>query len=141
MLKTIKDFKEFIATTIAILTMIGFNLDEAKEYMYMYNVHIILLVLGMDYMIYKLVSIMINKKVNKVDLELKDFIKQARIDGTKKEIRQLMEKTSKFKVIDNQHTIKYVYELDNRRKHLDFNSEYQDMCEFMLDKISFNKRS
>ena len=135
MLKTIKEFKELIATIIAILTMVGFNIDDIKDYMYMYNIHIILFVIIMDYIVYKIISKNANIEINKLSSRIDDGHRDIQILTLKTNIRKLMEKTSKFKHIDNPYTIDYYFELKDELIKLKVNSNYEAMIKEMGKKI------
>ena len=126
MFKKLKEFKEIIAVVVYLGALVGLNISSVNHYVCEYIIYAVLFLLFIDYMIYTVNSKSSNNRYNDI-----------RCDVFKKEVRDLISKLKNIDKISYQHTIDYIYELEERRKMLGINSKYQAMLEELMSRIEF----
>lgn len=120
----IKEIRLLIAFIIAAGGTSFFNWELVMDYVYTYNAHIIL---GNIFIFY-IHHFLSNKRHKKTEIELKK-------SQIKEEINRAYRDYKDVEVIDFESSIKYIYDLNERKKELGVNSYTDEMMKVLLDKI------
>ncbi|UTJ05382.1 hypothetical protein [Arcobacter roscoffensis] len=104
--------------------------------------------LAQDYSVHILVGLLIivyvsekrnKKKIDELKDCLNDSILEAARDNLRANVKQLAKELAGVKVIDKEHSIAYIYKLEERRKKLKVNSFTQDTLRELISRIKVSK--
>lgn len=130
---------EFIKDIRYIITFFGLtgtfalsDLDNfINTYMLTYNLHIFILMLFSLCIFF----IIINKRINRLDKKFDEHMEKAAKDRLKGQVKQLAKDLEKVKCITFEHTIKYIYDLEERRIELKLNSFTEATLKDLISRI------
>ena len=137
-LELTKELK-WLLTFFGISSAYGFtHIDEIIDYIHSYNIHIIFMVLFSFW----LVVILTTKKIKELDDRHSEIsnkiimsVEEMHKDQLRENIKRLAKKLKNEEIIDDESTIKYIYDLEASLKKLSLNSYSQDALCSMKKRI------
>ena len=137
-MRLVKELRLFITLLFTIGGVSAFNKDVTLEYIYVYNIHLAVLIVIGIYVNHFLSS---NRhksseiRLDEYQTQLNEVILENSVSQLKAEVRQAFKDYNKIEVIDFVTTIKYLRGLNERRIALGVNSYTEDMMNILLSKI------
>ena len=137
-MRLLKELRLFITLLFTMGGVSAFNKDVTLEYIYVYNIHLAVLIVIGIYVNHFLSS---NRhksseiRLDEYQTQLNEVILENSVSQLKAEVRQAFKDYNKIEVIDFLTTIKYLRGLNERRIALGVNSYTEDMMNILLDKV------
>ena len=138
LLNILKELRLFIGILIATGWISAANPNKTLEYIYTYNIHLVIIIVIGVYINHYLSSKRHTASEKRTDLmqsQLNDVIHKSNVDQIRYEIKQAYKEYHDIEVIDFVTTIRYLRGLNERRVSLGINSYTEDMMNILLNKI------